>query len=160
MSSLTGHCNRGREARFLCLSQHPLRGSAERRVQTFDCSATDHYPRLSRRRLCDSLKHLVEHWTWHAPQMHVSKLNVETLVQSFTAGRPGLLIGGKAYDSNPLSAELAAEGIELIALHRSNRKKAPTQDGASSGPIGPLEGRAVVLATPEVPLEGDALRLP
>ena len=52
-----------------------------------------------------------------------------TLVQSFTAGRPEKLIGDKAYDSDPLDEELAAEGIELIAPHRANRKKAPTQDG-------------------------------
>ncbi len=39
------------------------------------------------------------------------------------------MIGDKAYDSDPLDAELAAEGIELIAPHRRNRKKPATQDG-------------------------------
>jgi len=39
------------------------------------------------------------------------------------------LIGDKAYDSDPLDAELAERGIELIAPHRANRKKAATQDG-------------------------------
>jgi transposase len=38
------------------------------------------------------------------------------------------LIGDKAYDFDPLDAELAEAGIEMIALHKSNRKKAPTQD--------------------------------
>ncbi len=39
------------------------------------------------------------------------------------------MIGDKAYDSDPLDAELAGRGIELIAPHRRNRKKPRTQDG-------------------------------
>jgi transposase len=53
----------------------------------------------------------------------------ETLLQSFVAAQPERLIGDKAYDSDPLDAELAERGIELIAPHRANRKKAATQDG-------------------------------
>ena len=60
---------------------------------------------------------------------HEVTLVAETLVQSFTAGQPERLIGDKAYDSDPLDAELAELGIELIAPHKSNRKKAATQDG-------------------------------
>ena len=60
---------------------------------------------------------------------HEVTLVRETLVQSFTAERPERLIGDKAYDSDPLDEELAAEGIELIAPHRANRKKPRTQDG-------------------------------
>ena len=60
---------------------------------------------------------------------HEVTLVGETLLQSFIAGRPERLIGDKAYDSDPLDRELAAEGIELIAPHRSNRKKPATQDG-------------------------------
>jgi transposase len=60
---------------------------------------------------------------------HEVTLVRETLLRSFTAGRPEKLIGDKAYDSDPLDEELRAEGIELIAPHRSNRKKAATQDG-------------------------------
>lgn len=60
---------------------------------------------------------------------HEVTLVRETLLQSLTSGRPERLIGDKAYDSDPLDEELRAEGIELIAPHRSNRKKAPTQDG-------------------------------
>ena len=60
---------------------------------------------------------------------HEVSLVGETLVQRFTAERPAHLIGDKAYDSDPLDAELAAEGIELIAPHRRNRKKPATQDG-------------------------------
>jgi transposase len=46
-----------------------------------------------------------------------------------TSEGPERLIGDKAYDSDPLDAELKERGIELIAPHKSNRKKAPTQDG-------------------------------
>lgn len=45
---------------------------------------------------------------------------------------PPKVIGDKAYDSDPLDAELAAErNIELIAPHKVNRRKAVTQDGRS-----------------------------
>jgi transposase len=60
---------------------------------------------------------------------HEVTLVGQTLLQSFTSGRPRRLIGDKAYDSDPLDAELAERGIELIAPHRSNRKKPRTQDG-------------------------------
>jgi IS5 family transposase len=60
---------------------------------------------------------------------HEVTLVRETLVQSFTRERPVRLIGDRAYDSDPLNEELRAEGIELIAPHRANRKKALTQDG-------------------------------
>jgi transposase len=66
-----------------------------------------------------------------AASPHEVTLVRETLLQSFTPGRPERLIGDKAYDSDPLDVELAAEGIELVAPHRANRKKAPTQDGRS-----------------------------
>jgi hypothetical protein len=38
------------------------------------------------------------------------------------------LIGDRAYDSDPLDEELRNNGIEMIAPHRSNRIKPPTQD--------------------------------
>jgi transposase len=46
-----------------------------------------------------------------------------------TAALPERLIGDRAYDSDALDAELAAQGIELIAPHRRNRTKPKTQDG-------------------------------
>ncbi len=52
-----------------------------------------------------------------------------TLAACFVAERPEHLIGDKAYDSDPLDARLAAQGIELIAPHRANRKRPKTQDG-------------------------------
>ena len=60
---------------------------------------------------------------------HEVTLVGETLLQSFVAEHPARLIGDKAYDSDPLDAELAERGIELIAPHKSNRVKPPTQDG-------------------------------
>lgn len=39
------------------------------------------------------------------------------------------MIGDRAYDSDPLDAELAELGIDMIAPHRRNRKRKKTQDG-------------------------------
>ncbi len=40
------------------------------------------------------------------------------------------MIGDKGYDSDPLDRQLREQhGIELIAPHRTNRSKPPTQDG-------------------------------
>jgi transposase len=51
-----------------------------------------------------------------------------TLDLSF-CGEPPNLIGDKAYDSDPLDAELRERGVEMIAPHRRNRTRAKTQDG-------------------------------
>ncbi len=56
------------------------------------------------------------------------KLVISTLEARFLPELPERLIGDKAYDSDPLAAELAEGDIELIAPHRSNRK-VKTQDG-------------------------------
>jgi transposase len=42
--------------------------------------------------------------------------------------KPENSIGDRAYDSDPLDEELRKGGIEMIAPHRSNRSKPPTQD--------------------------------
>jgi IS5 family transposase len=60
---------------------------------------------------------------------HEVRLVGKTLAEVFTSQSPARLIGDKAYDSDPLDAELAEQGIELIALHKGNRQKAKTQDG-------------------------------
>ena len=53
-----------------------------------------------------------------------------TLDACFAPDVPARLIGDKAYDSDALDARLLAErGIELIAPHRSHRRRPPTQDG-------------------------------
>ena len=42
--------------------------------------------------------------------------------------KPETLIGDRAYDSDPLDDELRKDGIEMVAPHRSNRRKRATQD--------------------------------
>ncbi|MFZ6019766.1 MAG: IS5 family transposase [Chloroflexota bacterium] len=60
---------------------------------------------------------------------HEITLVEATLDTMFTTELPERLIGDKAYDSDPLDEKLAENGVELIAPHRSNRKKGKTQDG-------------------------------
>ena len=70
---------------------------------------------------------LAVHTTSASP--HEVKLVGTTICERFTDERPGRIIGDKAYDSDPLDAELKKLDIELIAPHKANRKKAQTQDG-------------------------------
>jgi len=61
---------------------------------------------------------------------HEVTLVEQTVDASFFADAPGRLIGDKAYDSDPLDERLLKERhIELIAPHKVNRVKPPTQDG-------------------------------
>ncbi len=60
---------------------------------------------------------------------HEVTLVGEVLDGRFVSEKPERLIGDRAYDSDPLDAELAKMGIEMIAPHRNNRKKPKTQDG-------------------------------
>ena len=60
---------------------------------------------------------------------HETTLVASTLAARFTEEAPQRLIGDRAYDSDPLDAELIQQGIEMIAPHRRNRKKPKTQDG-------------------------------
>jgi transposase len=65
---------------------------------------------------------------------HKVSLVEDTLAEGFTNGQPARLMGDKAYDSDPLDGALTAQGIEMIAPHRRNRKKAATQDGRKLRP--------------------------
>ena len=60
---------------------------------------------------------------------HEVTLVKDTVEERFTEDTPERLIGDLAYDSDKLDGELQDEGIELIAPHRRNRIKPPTQDG-------------------------------
>lgn len=61
---------------------------------------------------------------------HEVTLVEQTLKTRFIEVLPEKLIGDKAYDSDPLDQQmLEAYGVEMIAPHRSNRKKKKTQDG-------------------------------
>ena len=62
---------------------------------------------------------------------HEVRLVQATLNEIVTVGGPRRIIGDRAYDSDPLDEALARQGLELIAPHRKNRKKARTQDGRS-----------------------------
>ena len=52
-----------------------------------------------------------------------------TLAARFVVKQPERLIGDKAYDSDPLDAQLAVQDVQMIAPHRRGRKKPATQDG-------------------------------
>ena len=60
---------------------------------------------------------------------HEVTLVEATLAASCADEEPERLIGDRAYDSDPLDEALAERGIEMIAPHRSNRKRPKTQDG-------------------------------
>ena len=60
---------------------------------------------------------------------HEVTLVEDTLEKRFIQDKPERLIGDRAYDSDPLDARLHEQGIQLIAPHKSNRKKPATQDG-------------------------------
>jgi transposase len=59
---------------------------------------------------------------------HESQLVQRLFDFMLTSATPERVIGDKAYDSDELAADLSAQGMELIAPHRANRKNV-TQDG-------------------------------
>lgn len=69
-------------------------------------------------------------------EVKLAEVTLQTVkVSGLGAGRPRTrperIVADKAYDSDPLRQRLGKRGIELIAPHRSNRAKPPTQDGRS-----------------------------
>jgi transposase len=60
---------------------------------------------------------------------HEVTLVEATLEKRLVEEKPERLIGDRAYDSDPLDNRLAEQGVELIAPHKTNRKKPKTQDG-------------------------------
>src|SRR3712207_4884284 len=60
---------------------------------------------------------------------HELTLVEATLASGFLNEKPKRLVGDKAYDSDPLDETLKERGIEMIAPHRTNRKKKKSQDG-------------------------------
>jgi transposase len=60
---------------------------------------------------------------------HEITLVEATIAKRFVAPTPDRLIGDRAYDSDRMDDQLAIQGIEVIAPHRSNRSKPTTQDG-------------------------------
>jgi transposase len=64
-----------------------------------------------------------------SPSPPVVTLVDEILAASVVRERPERLIGDRAYDSDQLDAALQEKGIELMAPHRTNRRKPKTQNG-------------------------------
>jgi len=63
-------------------------------------------------------------------QPHEIKLVDQTLDTCFTDHLPEKVIGDRAYDRDQLDQKLADErGVQLIAPHKTNRRKNQTQDG-------------------------------
>ena len=63
-------------------------------------------------------------------QPHEVRLAFDLVQGCWTEELPEPVIGDRAYDSDPLDVELVDCGVEMIAPHRRNRKKAnKTQDG-------------------------------
>jgi hypothetical protein len=69
-------------------------------------------------------------------QRNEQKLVVDTLKQRFVKKLPRLLIGDKAYDSDPLDAQLRALGVEMIAPHHPRRVPARRRTAGSYGATG------------------------
>jgi transposase len=67
--------------------------------------------------------------TTHAANHHEVTLVQLTFDFYMIEAKPENLIGDRAYDSDPLDAQLRKEGIEMIAPHKSNRTRRKTQDG-------------------------------
>lgn len=65
----------------------------------------------------------------HAANHHEFTLVQLSFAFDMLESPPDNLIGDRAYDSEPLDAPLDERGVEMIAPHRSNRKKRKTQDG-------------------------------
>lgn len=83
-------------------------------------------------------------WQWQTALVFLSSsasphevtLVQKTLVERFTEQPPERLIGYKAYDSDPLDAELAALNIELIAPTRAIGRKRRRKTDENSGDTG------------------------
>lgn len=62
---------------------------------------------------------------------HEITLAERTVDERFTRRLPRLLIGDRAYDSDPHDARFRRRHIALVAPHRGNRVRQRTQDGRS-----------------------------
>jgi hypothetical protein len=65
----------------------------------------------------------------HAANHHEMRLVQLSFDFYMIEAKPESLIGDGAYDSDQVNEELKKDGIEMIAPHRSNRRKLKTQDG-------------------------------
>ena len=68
----------------------------------------------------------------HAANHHETKL-AQLSLDLCLCGEPANLIGDKAYDSDPLDAELRERGVEMIAPHRRTGRGPRRRTGAGCG---------------------------
>jgi transposase len=66
----------------------------------------------------------------HEASAHEVTLAFDLVTGGWARQVPVCVIGDKAYDSDPLDEDLGLCGVEVIAPHRKNRKRPPTQDEA------------------------------
>lgn len=79
--------------------------------------------------ICDKNGLPVALWTESASP-HEARLVEQTLDSRFLPEAPQIVVGDKAYDSDPLDEKLLEEhGVILCAPHRRGRKAPATQDG-------------------------------
>jgi hypothetical protein len=71
----------------------------------------------------------------HAANHHEVRLVQLCFDLYMIEAKPDNLIGDRAYDSDPLDEELRRDDIKMIAPHRSNRIKPPTQDRRRHKPL-------------------------
>lgn len=91
---------------------------------------------------------------------HEVRLVEQTLCARFTDQRPEKLIGDKAYDSDPLDERLARFEIELIAPHKTDRKKAEDAGRQKNAALQTaLEDRAIVCLAAKFPTGSGSIRL-
>ena len=64
-----------------------------------------------------------------AANTHEVKLVETTIDSKHVKGRPKILVGDMAYDSDPLDKRLKKKRIRLVAPHKRNRVRKKTQDG-------------------------------
>ena len=62
-------------------------------------------------------------------EVHLLEPALASIPESIRLPERMPLIADRAYDSDPLRETLAERGVDLIAPHRKNRTKAPTNDG-------------------------------
>ena len=117
-------------------AHHPSIGANSSKRRNRRRVPGDRLPRaaaITSEELCDQLPRLS-----FQPRLSVSTYATNhhdvTLVQlSFDfymiEAKPENLIGDRAYDSAPLDEQLRQEGIEMLAPHKSNRKKRKSQTG-------------------------------
>jgi len=61
---------------------------------------------------------------------HETKFVERTIDERFVDEIPEILIGDRAYDSDPLDEQIAEKfGTQMVAPHKDNRVKPKTQDG-------------------------------